>query len=216
MFFVCSEDGKILTVDTPMLAAPVQFLEMAFSGRHPVQNPSSTEIGEIWSSAVNLEGFAFGYVFAAETKLAGKSLSSASLGLKLNDGMRYLRSSLNSEEMEVLDPGFGTTLPILAENEFDLIYFTPVMPVPGKPGYGLALLGDLRKFVPVTRDRFASFGLNSDLFTLRSFGSVPVDVAVVVNGQISRVVTMECPGSDSLETNFNLDVNSFEFFCTYA
>ncbi|TRY70847.1 hypothetical protein TCAL_01214 [Tigriopus californicus] len=208
----CREDGKILTVDEPALAAPVQLLEMAFSGLHLPENPTSSEIGEIWSSFVSLDGLIYGVVFGAENSIS-RPVTPWQLGLNLTPGVQYVVARhYNSESLILLDDSQELSLELMEEHEFELLYFVPMMEI---EGFQIGLLGERQKFVPFSKDRFIGVGLSNQFLTLKSTGTTEVTLILKSQGELSSK-TINCAESDSsAHVTYTYDLNTEESFCSF-
>ena len=211
------DDGRILTTDSPAVAAPVQILEMAFGGVHNPLNPFATDIGEIWSAPVSIGPFKFGLVFAAENKIS-RSLSMEELGLPALTTEYFVSGFYDFSYLKYLSPG-GTTevsLPLKNEYEFDLYYFSPVWTASN--GRKAAFVGDHRKYVPFSGYRFTSIAVSSDELEIHSLGNVPMTVVYSDDGGNSWTrLVMSCPGQgDSTSSDpitVYLDLDSLENYC---
>lgn len=208
----CREDGKILTVDEPAQAAPLQLLEMAFSGNHLPENPTSSEIGEIWSSFVSLDELIYGVVFIAENTIPGP-VTPWQLGLNLSPGIQYVMAShYNPESLTLLDTSQEVSLDIMKEHEFDLMYFVPLMET---EGLKVGLLGERQKFVPFSKDRFIEVGLSNQFFTVKSIGTTEVSLIFLAQNELT-IKTIRCLESDSsAHVTYTYDLNTEESFCSF-
>lgn len=210
----CREDGRILTVDLPARAAPVQILEMAFGGDHEVTDPVSG-VGEIWQTRVTLDGLYYGVVLVAENKIAKEVSPNEDLGLDLAAGQDYLLHGFYNPYNVVVNSESKLSLPIFGYYEFDLLYMSPIWNVSDSTRR-VAFVGDASKYVPFSAQRFtaAHFVSEDDNLVIESLGSVPVAVAYADEGDDGfTFVTLECPFSrtDRVEIRFN--VVDLVFYC---
>ena len=143
------EDGKILSVDKPARAAPVQvrtaslhmqkgmffqtgindlqILEMAFGGRANPADPTSS-YGEIWSSQVTLDDWTFGVLLVAENKIT-RMVTTSDLGLSLapSPQLYLVHAFYDNQTFNVIDSATASELlPEQQQQQFDLFYFSPL------------------------------------------------------------------------------------------
>lgn len=205
------EDGRILTVDYPARAAPIQILEMAFGGIHQVQDPIALDVGEIWSSNSRVGGLDFGLTLVVGNQI-GRSIVISELGLNLEPDTVYLMTAfydptlVHRVTMESL-----ITLPIMDEFEFELYYFSPVL---STFEYQVAFVGDSTKFVPFSSSRYNEVRLEpSNQLTVTSQGGVGSQVYVSTDGFNFEAISMTCSGTLDQTVVASIDLVTMDQTC---
>jgi len=205
-------DGRIVSVDEPAKAAPLQILDMAFGGDHRVGSPNSAN-GEAWYSHVTQGGQYYGLLFLTAFQIGGE-FTSSQMGLKFESGQDYLAFSyqqgLGNDAVDVVNE--NTTfdaIPPMGEDDVDILYFSPLWEVEGGEGRKIALLGDLGKYVPFSRQRIQDVQFNGNALSFSVIGSGDVSIGVLEEGENAREFVVKGQFDD--DDIFDLDVFRLEF-----
>lgn len=151
----CASDGRLLLPDMPVKAAPLQMLRMAFSGLHAPLHPHAFNLGEIWTTQTTLnDRYVYPLIFTSEVAEKVQSASWRELGLtdsKLENSDKYILYSQGAATWFTLKAGEAIVLPKQSPGEVWLLYLSPVWKL--KEDVEVALLGEMNKFVPISRER---------------------------------------------------------------
>jgi len=180
----CDQDGKLLMADVPVKAAPIQILNMAFSNHHNPRVPHSLEQGEIWISHTTLmDSYDFSMIFMSETQNVGqvdwKQLGLVNSNLKNADSYVGFFGPKKLDQVRVIRYQETLSVPNLESNEYKIFYLTPVWKLNSEHSdeatttttTQVALLGELDKYVLVSKDRIKNVSLNSAKISMELSGS---------------------------------------------
>ena len=161
IFPTCRKDGLLLLPDVPAKASAFQILNMAFSGNHPPLWPHAHNFGEIWFTQTTLNDYyVFPLIFTSEVKEA-QITNWKYLGLtdkNLENAENYVYYAEDLEVPRVIKREEMISIRPLQLNQMLLIYLAPLMRLstssenPGE-AVEVALLGEVGKFVPISRER---------------------------------------------------------------
>ncbi len=215
----CREDGRILSVDAPAKAAPIQILKMAFGGEHKVTDPNSA-YGEVWSTHVwhDRGSLYYGVLFYSENKI-NDSATPEEFGLSLNVGTDYLTSSYSSgmADASVLSAASSNlSLPLQDDLTFDIMYFSPLLTANvNASGEKVAFVGDLSKYVPFSRGRFSDVTFDGETLSVTSVGNVAALTFAFVSadGNVEEL-TVTCPGEEEWSPDVRLETVTYELDLT--
>lgn len=162
----CRQDGRLLVPDKPALAAPIQMLHMAFSGTHNPMVPHSFEIGEIWTTWTTLnDRYVFPLIFLSETTDVGVvswsklGLDDANLQTSENYVIFYHGGALlgGISDLKKIQLGDPIAIPDIGVDKMELLHMSPLWTLNGSQ---VALLGELGKYVTVSKERIKGLHLS--------------------------------------------------------
>ena len=163
----CRSDGRLLLPDWPALATPIQMLRMAFSGTHSPRDPHAFAIGEIWRSATVLnDRYVWPLLFCSEVGEDVGAVTWKSLGLtdtRLGNVKEYLLYSSSMDPLSLLNyPNDLIHIPKLDVDQFMTLFMAPLwtMGTTASGTTSVALLGEMQKYVPISRERIWSLQLS--------------------------------------------------------
>lgn len=171
----CRNDGRLINPDRPAVTMDMAFKGAAFgSGAGPR--------GQLWNTYSTVAGERYEHIFAAELQDGSASVYPANLTLDRATGASGSMVAYAVGNTTSLDTGtlvaqtFTATTPIVIKTpdlfSFALWHVSPVQ------SNGVALLGDLSKWVPVADTRIASVAVAGSSLKVAVLGSAGEKVTI--------------------------------------